>query len=980
MCRTRRRGKIGSSKIRAELKQPFDMGQAPLLRCLILSVSEDQHVLIVVIHHMIADSWSLDVLMHELAAHYNAIQAGKTAKIPELSIQYADWAVWQRGREDRLAEQRDYWRRQLRNLPVLRLPTDASRPSQQTFTGKAVTFELPASLTAELESLNRDEGTTLFMSLLAVVQLLLGRYLDSEDVVVGCPVANRQSRDVEVLLGCFVNNLVMRGDLSGSPTFRDLLRRVRQVAIEAFEHQDVPFENIVEELQPARDLTSNPLFQVLFAMQQGPAAVEFHGLKVRSLEMETIATRFDLEFHAHLHDRRIRTTVIYNVDLFNEATIRRLIGRFEKLVRCIVSEPDSPTTQISLAEADEMRHLLIDFNQGHGQFSSDQFLLHNRFEAQVHRIPEAVAVVAPDGQLTYRELDQHAQRIQRALQMRGAERGDVVGVCMSRGWGWIGSLIGILKAGCAFMPLDSDWPIARLAVLLEDSSARFLLTELPLAESLDGLHCDLISAEQVFQDSAPSSSSFSPPLTRDDLAYIMYTSGSTGCPKGVMVSHRAVLSFLDAFGRRCEISADDVWFSVTPATFDISILEVFMPLTLGGRVILASRQQIANTPDLLGAFDESAASVVQTTPTRWRMLLDGGYRPQPGVKMLCGGEELSPSVAADLLATGCEVWNLYGPTEATVWATAQRLNPRRPSDVSLGRPLENTTAYILDQHLQVVPPGLVGELFLGGDGLARGYRSDPRMTAEHFLPNPFDPYPGSRLYRTGDRASWTADGRLIFKGRGDDQVKVRGQRVQLSEIESALRQLVGIRDAVVVAEVYPMTQSRLVGYVVTHDMQPLNQSLIRQQLSEQLPLAMIPAVVHQIDFFPRTPHGKIDRASLEASELSMKRSSEPLPARTPLESQVAEIWRRLLNLDAIGIDDNFFDLGGHSMLLVQLQHELEKLAGVQFAILDLFRYPTVAEISKYLAEGDTIRTKSQNLDAFSKRIVRQKQAMRRRRK
>lgn len=951
--------------------QPFDLGRTSLLRCNVLRLSSRRHVLLLVMHHLIGDSWSLDLLTGELMAHYNALSSGRTPELAEVPVQYADWAAWQRARDDQLQQQRDYWTRQLHDLTELRLPVETERRWQQTFDGQAVTIEFPMSFTDDLESLSRAEDATLFMSLLAGIQVLLREYSGSDDIVVGAPVSSRSTPELEGLIGCFLNTLVLRGDLSGSPTFRELLRRARTIVVEAMANQETPFETVVKLLQPDRDLSVNPLFQVLFSMQAAPEPLEFNSLRARLLDFGSISTRFDLEFHAQIRNRRILVTAIYNAGLFSQDTITDMLQRLEDLLLHMVTEPDSaiPTTAFRDATAATTLPRSTSLSPPAAQPAS----LHDLFAAQARDHPHAIAVIAPDRQLTYRQLDQVACQLQRELMDRGARRGDLVGVSLPRSWQWIASLLGILKAGCAFLPLDPDWPQSRRAMILKDSAARFLLRFNGAMESQIGTIEHVIDGDRVFCATSSDSDRDLPSwsTTADDLAYVVTTSGSTGVPKGVAVSHLAIVGHLAAMQAQCGFCSSDAWSALTPATFDISLLEVFLPLTLGGRVVIGSDRELAEPGGIMTFLNHHDITVVQTTPTRWRTLLDCGYQPRRNVKILCGGEELAPPLARDLLATGCEVWNLYGPTEATVWATASQLIPNVANAVTLGKPLQNTTAYVLDERLQRLPVGSVGELYLGGTCLARCYHNDAKMTAEKFIPNPFAVEGGSRMYRTGDLACWTADGRLRFKGRSDDQVKVRGHRIHLVEIEAALGQLAEIRDAVVAVD--QTSEQRLVAFVISAATQPFDEAVTKRLLAERLPLAMIPSAIRAVAQFPITAHGKVDRAALLSSVPPRQRDGSP--ASASIEGQIAEIWCRLLDLESVDVDANFFDAGGHSMLLVQLQYELSKRFGLDIAMIDLFRFPTIADMATRVAVGEMT---SPAADELTRRAGQRKAALQQR--
>jgi amino acid adenylation domain-containing protein/FkbM family methyltransferase len=932
-----------------ERRRSFDLTADLLLRAALLRLKPDEHVLLLTSHHMAWDHWSIELFFHELAALYGAYSAGNPSPLPDLPIQYKHYARWQRetfqGAE--LQTRLLYWKERLNGTPPsLNLPTDRARRPLENRRGGRQSLLLPNSLTGDLETFSRKAGVTLFMTLLAAFQTLLHRLTNETDVVVGTAVAGRDRSETEPLIGLFLNSLALRTDLSGNPTFHELLTRVRDAALGAYDHQDFPFEKLVEELQPKRDLTRTPVFQVFVNMYNFKEA----GLGLDRLSVEPIRTfnpapQFDIEFYIREHDDGTHLIFIYDSDLFDAATIAGMLSRLQVLLRAVVSDPERRISDLPILTDAEERQLLVEWNETKKDYPRDK-CLHQWFEEQVKRTPDAVAAVFEDHWLTYRELDGRANQLAHYLRRRGLGGASLVGICVERSLDLVIGLLGILKAGGAYVPLDPAHPKERLAFMIEDSGLRMLVTQerllptLPTHQrpvvSLDG-NRDLVDRETTTKPVDYS--------TADDLAYVVFTSGSTGKPKAVAIPHRAVVNFLNSMRQQPGLTEQDTMLSVTTLSFDIAALEIYLPLVVGGRVALTSRETAHDGTLLIKKLAQSGATAMQATPATWRLLLESGWQGDKRLKMLCGGEALSRELTVELLPKGSSLWNLYGPTETTVWSALCRVDLEQDKAPPIGRPVANTQMYVLDVNLRPAPIGVRGELYIGGAGLARGYLNHPDWTAEKFVPNPFGDTPGQRLYRTGDLARYLFDGNIEFLGRMDHQVKVRGYRIELGEIEAALRGHPRVSEAVVVAEDEVSDDKRLVAYVVTD--RPVEIGDLRDFLKLTLPDSMIPLAFIFLDSLPLTPSGKIDRRALPKPDQRRPEIESAFVApSTPTEELLAKIWSEILKLDRVGVYDNFFELGGHSLLATQLVSRLRDAFRVNLPLRSLFENPTVASLAE----------------------------------
>ncbi len=940
-----------------DVQQPFDMAGGPLLRVTLFRLGVEDHVVLVVLHHIISDAWSLSLLWQEIASLYRSFLAQKPASLPDLPIQYADFAHWQRRSMsgDALEGQLAYWKQQLAGAPlVLDLPTDRPRPAIQTSRGAYQSFSLPPRLLQSLRRLSQQEEATLFMTLLAAFKTLLYRYTGQADLLVGTPIANRHRLAVENLLGTFVNTLVMRANLSGDPTFRELLRRVRATALDAYEHQDLSFEQLVEELQPGRDLSHAPLIQVMFSMANPPMpVVNLPNLTWRIFEFDRGAAQFDLTLSV-VDTRQVQLMAVeYNTDLFDEATISRMMGHFQTLLEGIAaSAGEQPLSALPLLTPAEESQLRVEWNNTALAYPAES-CLHQLFERQAVQTPHAIAVIFEEEQITYGDLNRRANQLAHHLKSFNLEPDTPVGIFVDRSVEMVVALLGVLKAGGAYLPLAPTYPRQRLALMIEDAQAAVLLTQQHLLDNLPGQETPVICLDKDWAAiAAHSDQNPACPVSPENLAYVIYTSGSTGTPKGVQIPHRAVVNFLISMQQTPGLTPDDILLSVTTLSFDIAVLELFLPLITGARVVIAGRETASDGPRLLELLAESGATVMQATPATWRLLLQSGWAGSNRLKILCGGEALPRALADQLLDKCAALWNMYGPTETTVWSTAYRVEAGEGA-VSIGRPIGNTRIYILDSNLRLTPIGVPGELYIGGDGLARGYHNRPQLTAEKFITDPLSDDPQARLYKTGDLARYLPDGNLEFLGRLDHQVKIRGFRIELGEIETVLTRHPNVAQAVaLVREADDPAGKQLAAYVVPHQDTPLAADELREFLQQHLPDYMVPAVFVPLDALPLTPNGKVNRLALPEPVWDRSNLGQAFIApRTEIEKIVAGIWAEVLSIDEIGVVDNFFELGGHSLLVTQVMARVNQTFQLNLPLRAFFEAPTVGALALIIEEA-----------------------------
>ncbi|MDQ1592735.1 MAG: hypothetical protein QOG71_3362 [Pyrinomonadaceae bacterium] len=963
-----------------EALRPFDLSTVPLLRARLLQLGEREHVLLLTMHHIVSDGWSMAVLIREVATLYEAFSHNLPSPLAELSVQYADFAHWQRRwlQGEVLERQLAYWTRQLAGMPAaLELPADHPRPAVQSYRGATRHFALPPNLSDALQARAASEGVTLFMLLLAAFQTLLHRYTGQEDISVGSPIANRNRAETESLIGFFVNTLVMRADLSGDPTFSELLGRVREVALAAYTHQDLPFERLVGELQPERRTSHSPLFQVLFVLQNAPMpALELPGLTLTPIIADTGIAKFDLTLSLEETPHGLKGSFGYNTDLFEPPTIERMAGHFRTLLEGIAAHPARRLSELPLLTERETRQLLDEWNDTAAAYPRD-VCFHELFERQVEQTPAAPALVFEDETLTYAELNTRANKLARHLRRLGVGADALVGICVERSIEMVIGLVGILKAGAGYVPLDPSHPKERLAFMLEDTRAPVLLTESRLLESLPAHKAQVVCLDADRQAIAQESGN-NLDLETDarQLAYVIYTSGSTGKAKGVLIEQRRLVNYVYGVLERLRLAPDAAYAWVQPLTVDSSVTAIFPPLVMGGTLHLLSRERTASAEAMSDYFTRHRIDCLKIAPSHLAALQAAAARPEqllPRRTLVLGGEVSHWAYVRELQAmpSSCELFNHYGPTETTVGVTTYRIKRDGASEthdapetaaatVPIGRPLANTQAYILDHHLRPVPAGIPGELFIGGDCLARGYLNRPELTAEMFIPDSFGAQAGARLYRTGDLVRYLEGGAIEFLGRLDHQVKIRGFRIELGEIEAALAEHPSIREALVLTyddgggNGSDGGNKRLVAYAVAEAGQATAPAELRGFLKKKLPEYMIPAAFVMLDALPLTPHGKFDRRALPAPTFARDEAAETFVApRTPVEHRLAEIWRQVLGVGSVGVDDNFFELGGDSILSIQIIARANQ-AGLRLTPKQLFQYQTITGLASVVGTTNAV--------------------------
>jgi amino acid adenylation domain-containing protein len=957
--------------VREEAQRPFKLNTGPLLRAGLLRLGDDEHVLLVTMHHIISDGWSLRVLVKEVATLYEAFAAGQSSPLPELAIQYADYAVWQQTwlSGEVLDQQLDYWQQQLAGAEILELPTDHERPPVQSYAGAHYDFAIAPEVATGLSRWSQREGVTLFMTLLAAFQALLHRYTGQDDISIGTPVAGRTRLETEALIGFFVNTLVLRAELKPTDTFSDLLRQVRETTLEAHAHQDVPFEKLVEELQPERDLSRTPLFQVMFTLQNHtPSTINLENLSVRSLPIENTTAKFDLSLELQETQEGLSASFEYSTDLFEAATIERLAAHFQTLLAGIVRAPEQRLSRLPLLTEAERSVVLTEWSGETREFARDR-CVHELFAEQAAHTPDAVAVVYEDQQLTYRELNDRANQLAHYLQRQGVGPDTPVGIMVDRSIEMVVGLFGILKAGGAYVPLDPQYPVDRLAFMLDDSGVDLMLTQQSLLDALPQHNMQVVLLDSDWEAITTHQTSTQPPhepLT-EHLAYIIYTSGSTGKPKGVMIEHRSLTNYIQSAAERFALQPGDRLLQFFSLSFDAIAEELYSCLTRGATLVLRTAEMMATPFTFVQECARHGITVLDLPVAYWHELTANqraeDWAALDALRLVAiGGEEALPERFAQwhrAVDHRVRLINTYGPTEATIIATMYELsrNAEAVADrrIPIGRAVDNVKTYVLDKHSQPVPTGVLGELYLGGLALARGYFNDPGFTADRFVPDPFSNEPGARLYKTGDLVRYLPDGNIEFRGRNDHQVKVRGFRVELGEVESAIVEHPLVHDAVVMAR-DEHGGKMLVAYVVPAANDQLTTGDLRNFLRQALPHYMLPAHFIVLDALPLLPNGKLDRRALPAPDHSRPElAADYVAPRDDVEQRVVAIWEEVLGIEGVGVHDNFFDLGGHSLLATQIVSRLRSAFHAELPLRRLFETPTVEGLALAVtssADGD----------------------------
>jgi amino acid adenylation domain-containing protein len=931
---------------RAELETPFDLERGPVIRARLLRLGEDDHLLLLSLHHVAGDAWSFDVLFHELEVLYAAARDGVEVALPPLPVQYADYAIWQRGRlaGDALGAELAHWRDRLAGAATLALPTDRPRPPVQSFRGSLVEFDLGAELSASIGTLARKSSATPYMVLLAAFQLLLQRWSGTDDVVVGSPVAGRTPRETEGLIGVFLNTLALRTDLSGDPSFAELLRRVRETALDAFAHQEVPFERLVEELRIERSLARHPLFQVMFSMIPGAPESEstFAGLRIQASDPEDPPAKVDLTLTMVETEGRLRGALSYAADLWDASTVRRMADHLRSLLATAAADPALPVSLLPMISEDERRLVMETWNRTDVHHPPTP--THRLVEQWATRTPDAPAVFAKDGDLAYAELDARANRLAYRLRRAGVGPDARVAVMLERSAALVVAQLAVMKAGGAFLPLDPSGPAERAAYMLGTAGAVAVLTRSELRDHLPATDATVIAIDE--EAASPASEGADAPRVEvdpDHLSYVIFTSGSTGRPKAVATTHRGLGNLLAWFRAETGIAPGDSGTLVAAPTFDVSVVEAWGPLTAGAAVHVTPDALRMDPAGLLRWMDARGVTV-WTCPTPFaHAALDemqrGAPRPRALRMVMTGGEALRRRPPA-----GLRLVNIYGPAENACITTGTDVAPEGVALPPIGRPLHNHRTYVLDARLYPVPPGVPGELFVAGAGLARGYLGRPGMTAERFIPCPFLE-PGARMYATGDRVRWLADGELEYLGRGDHQVKLRGFRIETGEVEVALLSHPTVAEAAVVLR--DEHGGRLVAYVAPAEGGDApDAAALRAHLRARLPDYMVPAAFVALPTLPRSPNGKVDRAALPApAEPGAAAVNRP---QSGVERRIAKVWSEVLGIESVGLDDNFFEIGGHSMLVARMQERLRAELGREVTIVELFQFPTIAALAAHL--------------------------------
>jgi amino acid adenylation domain-containing protein/non-ribosomal peptide synthase protein (TIGR01720 family) len=945
-----------------EAKKPFDLSCAPLIRINLLKMEEYQYMLFITMHHIISDGWSIGIFLKELASFYEGFSEGVSPQLPELSYRYVDYAYWQREWlcGETLKSKLAYWQQLLENGPyIFELPLDYPRPSSQSYRGAVKKISFPGELCQKVKELCIRENTTLFTVLLATFNLLLYKYVYQDSIIVGVPVANRTRNEFEGLIGCFVNTIALRTSLSGNPTFKELLNRINQVNMEAFEYQEVPFDLLVEELNPARDLSRHPIFQVMFVFQNAPMkTIESKNLSFEIMKVDSETSKFDLTLELY-EDEGVKGWFEYNTDLFEDATLTRMAKHFENLLANIVKNPELNISKIDVLDQGEKYTILKEWNHTRHIYPTGINIC-QMIEKHADQFRDEIAVVFENKILTYGELNKNANQLASYLKKMGIGPEILVGVCMERSLEMVIALLGILKAGGAYVPVDPDYPKGRLELIVKDARMPIVLIQSRFKLLTEEWKTKIISVDSEWDTiSKENPANLESKVVPDNLMYVIYTSGSTGKPKGVMNTYGALYNRLMWHQKAFCLQKHDRVLQKTPFSFDVSVWEFFWTLMFGGRLVVAAPGGHKDGSYIMNTIIEAQISIIHFVPSMLNVFLE-----EEGIencsclrKVICSGEALTYEIQKRFFEVlpKVELHNLYGPTEAAVDVAHWQCRPTDETrNVPIGRPIDNVELYILDPDLNPVPLKVPGELYIGGAGLARGYLNRPDLTKERFMINPYSDTPGARLYRTGDLVRFRPDGNIEYLGRNDFQVKIRGLRIELGEVETVIVQHPVIHDAIVIMREDIPGVKRLVAYIVGKPGHELNKTELKRYLSERLPEYMVPSLIMQVDQIPLLNNGKINRGSLPVPDYFMEKEENSYVApRTPAEKKLAEIWSKLLKIEPIGINDKFFELGGDSILSIQVVSRANQ-AGLRLTPKQIFEHQTIEELAKVADPGVTI--------------------------
>lgn len=934
---------------------PYDLFKGPLLKAALIIISENDSILLLNFHHIILDHTSVLAFTNELTAIYDSYVENKNHSLPMPSIQYADMVVWQQ--EDAQVEavnlKLEYWKDNLKGqLQFLDIPTDKQRPARQTFNGAERKVRLSKELSDKIREFSRKEKKSLFVVLLAAFKILFYRYTNKTDITIGCPFANRNQPGLEEVMGCCMNTLPLRTTFSEADPFIQVLEKVREVTLGAHSNQEVSFEQIVEQVHPIRDGSFNPLFQLSFMFQDPPMGLQLKGLECESFEVHSGTSKFDTTLWMWDDPDGLSGLFEYNTDLFEQESIDRIFSNYSTLLQSIVDSPQTSVNKLPLLSETEKDKVINKWNSTNSEYPKDLYT-HNLFEAAVKKFPDKTAVDFNNKKITYSELNERSNKLAHYLNDLGVGQDSLVGLFVERSIDMVVGLLGIMKAGSAYVPMDPSFPKDRLYYMLEDAGIKILITQKKLSgqfPQFTGKEICLDSEWNKIDNSRSSDPVQS--LSSHNLAYMIYTSGSTGKPKGVQIEHRALVNFLYSMLNDPGLNKNDILLSVTTLSFDIAGLELYLPLIVGAKVILSSKESSIDGNSLLALIKSKRVTIMQATPSTWRLMLSAGWNKKLGIKILCGGEALPRELANELIKLEGSLWNMYGPTETTIWSAVKKIDST-DGPVLIGKPIANTQFYVVDENNLPVPIGVAGELLIGGDGLARGYFNRPDLTKDRFINNPFDPGSDSRVYRTGDLVRFRPDGFIEFLGRLDHQVKVRGFRIELGEIESVLAQNAAIKQVVVSTYQPTPGDVRIAAYLIPSGKEIPETAALREHIRASLPEYMVPSYFEFLTEFPLTPNGKIDRKALPAPELTKSESTEGyLAPQDEIELQLTALWEQTLNVKPIGILDNFFELGGHSLLAAQLFAKIEKRIGVNIPLAILFQAPTIQLLANVIKQKD----------------------------